>query len=92
MKITVLLVSILHLVINDKLFLHAGGIDYVSGPYTVVFHAGEINTTVFVPIFSDTILENNANFTLTINSSSTPDGISGDQATVTIVDDDHKSL
>ena len=34
------------------------------------------------------MLEDNEIFTLTIDPSSTPDGVSGGQATVTIVDDD----
>jgi len=39
-------------------------------------------------IYSDNMLEDNEIFTLTIDPSSTPDGVSGGQATVTIVDDD----
>ena len=41
-------------------------------------------------IHDDNILEDNETFTLIIGPSSTPDGVSGGQATVTIVDDDRK--
>ena len=46
-----------------------------------------------IPINDDAIIENNENFTLTIDPSSLPTGInvgSFDQATVTIVDNDGK--
>ena len=67
--------------------------DYTSGPYTVTFPAGQTNATFNVPINDDNILEGNENFMLTINSSLLPDDVLlGDpnQATVTIMDDDHK--
>ena len=70
-----------------------GGVDYVSGPYTVTFPAGQTRATFNVPITDDNISEGNENFILTINSSSLPTGVTvGDpgQATVTIVDDDGK--
>ena len=67
-----------------------GGIDYNSGPYNVTFLVGEIIATVIVPINNDNIFEDDENFTLTIDPSSTPDGVSGGPATVTIVDDDRK--
>ena len=46
-----------------------------------------------IPIIDDTIIENNENFTLTIDPSSLPTGVtvaSFDQATVIIVDNDGK--
>ena len=52
--------------------------------------AGETSTTIIVPIYNDNMIEDDENFTVTINSSSTPDGVSGGQVTVTIVDDDRK--
>ena len=47
------------------------------------------NVLFNIPINDDTIMENNKNFTLTIDPSSLPTGVtvgSPDQATVTIVD------
>ena len=51
------------------------------------------NVSFNIPINDDAIIENNENFTLTIDPSSLPTGIkvgSFDQATVTIVDNDGK--
>ena len=67
--------------------------DYTSGPYPVLFRAGETSVTFDVPITDDRILEGNENFMLTIDQPSLPTGINhGDpsEATVTIVDDDRK--
>ena len=66
--------------------------DYTSGPYTVMFPAGETTATFNVPITDDMILDGNENFMLTINQT-LPDGVTrGDPfvATVNIVDDDRK--
>ena len=66
-----------------------GGVDYGSGPYTVTFPAGVTRVPFEVSLIDDTIYEGNENFTLTINPSSLPTGVtvgSRDQATVTIVD------
>ena len=67
-----------------------GGVDYNSGPYTVILPAGLTSALFDIAVYNDTILEDDENFTLTINSSSAPDGISGGQATVIIMDDDRK--
>ena len=68
--------------------------DYISGPYTVTFPAGVMSVPFNIPINDDNILENNENFTLTINSSLLigvmVDNLS--RATVTIVDNDCKLL
>ena len=67
--------------------------DYISGPYNVIFPAGKTTAAFPVPIIDDNILEENENFTLTINSSSLPSNVTvGDpgEATVTIVDNDRK--
>ena len=48
--------------------------------------------TIYVRIYRDNILEDDKNFTLTIDQSTIPDGVSGSPATVTIVDDDRKWL
>ena len=70
-----------------------GGIDYVSGPYTVIFSAGQTYTVFNVTVTDDNHYEDNENFVLSINSYSllshvTPGNSS--QATVTIVDNDSK--
>ncbi|XP_065884189.1 uncharacterized protein [Dysidea avara] len=68
-----------------------GGVDYDSGPYTVTFPAGVTRVPFDIPINNDSILENDEDFTVTINPSSLPADITrGDpgSATVTIVDDD----
>jgi len=68
-----------------------GGVDYDSGPYSVMFTAGMTSVSFDVPINDDNILETNEDFTITINSSSLPNGVTRDSpgaATVTIMDDD----
>ena len=70
-----------------------GGIDYGSGPYTVVFPAGQTRVVVNIPVTDDDYFECDEIFMITINSSSllshvTP--ISPSQATVTIWDDNCK--
>ena len=67
--------------------------DYGSGPYTVTFPAGVTSASFDIPINNDDILEGSENFTLTINPSSVPTGVTvgnPGQATVTIVDNDRK--
>ena len=64
--------------------------DYHSGPYTVKFPTGVATTTFNISINNDNVLEDNENFTLTINSSSLPGNVTvgnPGEATVTIVDD-----
>ena len=66
--------------------------DYTSGPYSFTFPAGVMSVPFNISISDDNILEDNENFTLTINSS-LPIGVMVDnlsQATVTIVDNDSK--
>ena len=46
--------------------------DYTSGPYTVIFPAGQTTATFNVPINDDDTFEMNENFMLTIDSSSLP--------------------
>ena len=70
-----------------------GGVDYASGPYTVIIPAGQISVSFDVPIVDDKILDGNKNFNLTINASSLPSRVTvtnPHQATVTIVDNDGK--
>ena len=68
-----------------------GGVDYGSGPFTVIIPAGDISVPFDVPIINDNVLEANESFNLTINSSSLPNRVTVTnpyQATVTIVDND----
>ena len=46
--------------------------DYTSGPYIVIFPAGQTTATFDVPIHDDDTFEMNENFMLTIDSSSLP--------------------
>ena len=69
--------------------------DHDSGPHPITIDVGQTTATFNVTINDDNILEGNENFTLTINSSSLPTGVTrGDhgQATVTIMDNDSKLL
>ena len=68
--------------------------NYVSGPYSVLFSAGQIRVSFSIAILDDVILEGNENFGLIINpprmlSNNVIVGNPG-QATVTIVDNDGK--
>ena len=70
-----------------------GGIDYVSGPYTVTFSAGKTEVSFDVTVTDDRLLESNERFQLSINSSSLPNRVTVDnprEVTVTIVDNDRK--
>ena len=70
-----------------------GGVDYESGPYTVIIPAGQISASFDVPIIDDDVLEGNVNFNLTISTSSLPNRVTVTnpyQAAVTIVDNDGK--
>ena len=67
------------------------GVDYNSGPYAVQLKAGMTNVPFSVILKDDSSKEDNETFTLSINSSSLPNGINiGDhvQTTVTILNDD----
>ena len=55
-----------------------------------MFPSGVISVQFSFLIYNDEIFEDDKYFTLTIDPSSTPNGVSGGQATVTIVDDDRK--
>ena len=69
--------------------------DYTSGPYTVTFPAGQTRIPFIVSINDDNIFEIDENFMLTIDETSLPTGVfrgNPNQCTVTIVDDDCKSL
>jgi len=72
-----------------------GGADYNSGPYTITFTAGVTSIPIDVPINDDGTLEVDEDFTLNINSSSLPSGVTPGNpgiATVTISDNDRKLM
>jgi len=70
-----------------------GGVDYNSGPYTVMISAGSDRGSFNVPVNNDNMVEGNENFILTIDMSSLPNEfVLGpvSQTTVTIRDEDSK--
>ena len=80
--------------VNCSNNITGGGVDYDSGPYTVIFPAGVINVSFDVPIIDDNMVENNETFDLTIVSSSSNKVTLGSSvhATLTIFDNDCKHL
>ena len=70
-----------------------GGVDYNSGPYSVLFNA-EARMVIFdIDIINDDIQENDETFQLSINALSLPNNVTvGDfgQTTVTILANDGK--
>ena len=75
------------------LSLIGGGVDYASGPYTVIIPAGERNASLNISINDDNIFEHDESFVLTINVSSLPSDVYiGDhnETIVTIMDNDGK--
>ena len=74
-----------------SVYLTGGGIDYDSGPFDITFPAGETLAVFNVSINDDNIVEDNENFTLVINPSSLPNGVTvvnPNQTTVNITDND----
>ena len=68
-----------------------GGDDYVSRPFSATILAGETSVVFNLSINDDNIYEEDEIFTLTIDSSSLPIGVSVQRdclLMVTIVDDD----
>lgn len=72
-----------------------GGTDYTSGPFNVTISAGQTNASLHVTITDDNIYEEDEEFILTIDQSSTLSGVligSPDTAMIVISDnDDSKS-
>ncbi|XP_065912235.1 neural cell adhesion molecule 1-like [Dysidea avara] len=67
------------------------GVDYDSGPYTVIFPAGVTSVSFGVPINDDNSMENDESFTLTIMGHSLPDDVTRGtpgRTRITIVDND----
>ena len=70
-----------------------GGIDYDSGPYSVIFTAGTTNTSFDVTIISNDVYQGNVYFNIIIDASLLPNDVMiGDTnpLRVIIVDDDSK--
>ncbi|XP_065905004.1 uncharacterized protein [Dysidea avara] len=68
-----------------------GGVDYSSGPYYVTIPAGQISVPFDVPINDDNVFEENEEFLLTIDQSSSLNGViigSPNVAVVNISDND----
>jgi len=68
-----------------------GGVDYDSGPYTVIFPAGMISVTFNVSITNDNVLERTEAFQLVITPSSLQSRVSQaapNQTVISVIDDD----
>ena len=68
-----------------------GGVDYGSGPYSVIIPAGKVDVSFNITIIDDNIFEEEEKFNLTINTSALPNNVAIgdlDRTTVTIVDND----
>ena len=53
-----------------------GGDDYTPGPFTATIPAGQRSVTFNISITDDNVFELNEDFTLTVDSSSLPTGVS----------------
>ena len=72
-----------------------GGVDYNSGPYNVTIPAGQISVPFNVPINDDNVFEESEEFLLTIDQSSSLNGViigSPNVTVVTIQDNDGESV
>ena len=70
-----------------------GGVDYVSGAYSVMITAGQTTASLNIPINDDNILEENEEFKVSIRRFSLTGRVllgNPDVTTVIIVDDDGK--
>ena len=55
-----------------------GGVDYNSGPYNVQFDVGVTNSSFIVMINDDNVLETHEIFTLSVDLTSLPSGVTFD--------------
>ena len=70
-----------------------GDIDYDPGPYNVIIPAGATSVLFNVSVTTDSIVELDEEFELTIDEASLPDVVSSaESTTVIIVDNDSKLL
>ena len=91
-KITILQTALIEVVIDCVL---GGGIDYISGPYTVKIPTNVKIVSFSILIADDNIKENNETFHLIIDPYSLPNGIvvgTPDKPTITIVDTTKRKL
>ena len=72
------------------MILYIDGVDYGSGPYSVILPAEMTSVSFDIPITDDDVPEIDETFRLTINSRPLPDYIMFDTkaTTVTIINDD----
>jgi len=76
-----------------KIMIHAGGDDYNSGPYVLLFPTGVTSVSFNITVYNDNIFEDNETFVLAIDPFSLPNRISlvpNCALVVTIVDNDCK--
>ena len=76
-----------------NIFCNVTDFDYTTGPYAITFRAGSTRALVIIPLVDDDLLEGAEDFTLSIDLSSLPSGITTgvhDQTLVTINDNDCK--
>ena len=76
--------------VNSSNNVTGGGVDYDSGPYTVMIPARQTSVPFNIPINNDNILEVDEVFTLTINPPPTCTVDDPSSTTVAIVDDESK--
>ena len=62
-----------------------GGVDYSSGSYNVTIPAGQISVLFDVPINDDNVFEENEEFLLTIDQSSSLNGVIIGSPNITVV-------
>ena len=70
-----------------------GDADYIAGPYTATIRAGDTTASFTITLNDDSILEDGETFTIDVDPSSLPTGVtvgSTGQATITIDNDDCK--
>ena len=75
--------------------LCTGDVDYSSGPYNVIIPSGQISVPFDVPINDDNVFEENEEFFLTIDQSSSLNGVIIGSPNVTVVnisDNDGKKI
>ena len=68
------------------------GTDFGSGPFDIIFSAGETSVMFNASIIQDNTLESDESFTLSIDPSSLPNGVTvanPNQTTVIIIDSEY---
>ena len=81
------------LLVITTVYTCTGNKDYTSGPYNIIFHAGDVLAEFNISISDDNIKQNNKSFILIIDPSSLPNYVSVGEpgnATVIVMDNDSK--